>query len=88
MKWMSDVNSAQLTCFDQFIVTLRNYLDEITNYFIKRYNSGFVEGFNNKLKVLTRRCYGLKSAARLFQRIKLDLDGLELFKFQGAHEKG
>ncbi|WP_413226956.1 transposase [Cysteiniphilum marinum] len=37
-----------------------------------RNSSGFVEGFNNRLKVLTRRCYGLKNAKRFFQRIKID----------------
>ncbi|WP_203384528.1 transposase, partial [Cysteiniphilum marinum] len=39
---------------------------------IDRNSSGFVEGFNNRLKVLTRRCYGLKNAKRFFQRIKID----------------
>jgi transposase len=26
------------------------------HYFIDRHTSGFVEGFNNKLKVIKRRC--------------------------------
>jgi transposase len=59
-------------------------MDEITNYFLARNTSGFVEGFNNKIKVLTRRSYGLRSASRLFQRIKLDTEGLAMFKFVGA----
>ena len=55
------------------------------DYFKERNSSGFVEGFNNRIKVLTRRCYGLGNAKRLFQRIKLDTEGLNLFKFSGAY---
>jgi transposase len=53
--------------------------EEITNYFIQRENSGFVEGFNNKVKVLKRRCYGIFNLKHLFQRIFLDLHGYRLF---------
>jgi transposase len=35
-------------------------MDLITNYFIRRSSSGWVEGLNNKIKVLKRRAYGLK----------------------------
>jgi len=38
-----------------------------------------VEGLNNKLKVLKRRCYGLFNLEHLFQRIFLDLEGYRLF---------
>ena len=41
--------------------------------------SGFVEGFNNKLKVLKRRCYGLTNLGHLFQRIFLDLEAYRVF---------
>jgi transposase len=41
-----------LKCFDNFFKTLSNWMDEITNYFVDRNNSGFVEGLNNKIKVL------------------------------------
>ena len=66
------------------IATFEKYMDEITNYFISRNSSGFVEGFNNRLKVLTRRCYGLRNVKRFFQRIKLDTEGLAMFRFAGA----
>jgi transposase len=38
-----------------------------------------VEGPNNQLKVLKRRCYGLFNLSHLFQRIFLDLEGYRLF---------
>lgn len=83
-NWALDVSSSSLKCFKTFIGTLNKYMNEITNYFNQRNSSGFVEGFNNKIKVLTRRCYGLKNIGRLFQRIKLDTEGLEMFKFAGV----
>jgi len=79
MGWLAEVASSKLTCFNRFIKTLNHYFDEITNYFIARNSSGFVEGFNNKIKVLKRRCYGLGSSIRLFQRIILDTLGFERF---------
>ena len=77
--WRQEVQSSQLTCFDPFLTTLDTYLDEITNYFLHRDSSGFVEGLNNKIKVLKRRCYGLLNLDHLFQRLFLDLEGYALF---------
>lgn len=77
--WIQHVAESGLRCFDNFINTLGRWWCEITNYFISRENSGFVEGFNNKIKVLKRRCYGLFSLNHLFQRIFLDLEGYRLF---------
>ncbi|MCX5965017.1 MAG: transposase, partial [Cyanobacteria bacterium] len=58
---------------------LDHWLDEITNYFIDRQTSGFVEGFNNRIKVLKRRCFGIFDVNRLFQRLTLDLNGYTRF---------
>lgn len=83
-QWIEDVTSSKLKCFKTFIVTLDKYMDEITNYFLDRNTSGFVEGFNNRLKVLTRRSYGLSSITRFFQRVKIDTEGLGRYQFAGA----
>ncbi|MBM4422460.1 MAG: transposase [Chloroflexi bacterium] len=48
-------------------------------HFVARHTSAFVEGLNNKIKVLKRRCYGLSNIAHLFQRLFLDLEGYRLF---------
>lgn len=77
--WCEQVRASGLRCFDGFLTTVTNWREEITNYFLKRQNSGFVEGLNNKLKVLKRRCYGLDSVKTLFQRLRLDLEGYRLF---------
>lgn len=77
--WYTEVCDSGLKCFDTFLTTLNNWLDEITNYFHHRHNSGFVEGFNNKIKVIKRRCYGILNVKHLFQRLYLDLEGYRLF---------
>ena len=77
--WCEQVRASGLHCFDGFLTTVANWREEITNYFLQRQNSGFVEGLNNKLKVLKRRCYGLDSVKTLFQRLRLDLEGYRLF---------
>jgi transposase len=77
--WIKRVKASGLKCFDDFLKTLTNWWEEITNYFVSRANSGFVEGFNNKLKVLKRRCYGIYNLEHLFQRIYLDLEGYRSF---------
>jgi transposase len=78
-KWRRRVKASGLQCYESFFTTLDNHLEEITNYFLQRHNSGFVEGLNNKIKVLKRRCYGIFNLAHLFQRIFLDLEGYRLF---------
>ena len=77
--WIRRVQGSGLKCFDVFLKTLMHWWEEILNYFLERRNSGFVEGFNNKIKVLKRRCYGLFNLQHLFQRIYLDLEGYRLF---------
>lgn len=77
--WMELVDFLGMDCFDTFLKTLNKYLNEITNYFINRQTSGFVEGLNNKIKVIKRRCYGILNINHLFQRIYLDLTGYSLF---------
>ncbi len=77
--WEAQVRDNCLTCFDSFLKTLHRYWEPITNYFVDLLTSGFVEGFNNKLKVLKRRCYGITNLGHLFQRLFLDLEGYRLF---------
>jgi transposase len=80
-NWIKRVQRSGLTCFDGFIKTLLKWLDEICNYFLNRDTSGFVEGFNNKVKVLKRRCYGIYNLQHLFQRLFLDVHGYRLFAY-------
>jgi len=74
-RWIISVQKSDSKCFDKFIGTLKKYKPYIANYFKKRRNSGFVEGLNNKIKVVKRRCYGFFNNESLFQRLYLDLKG-------------
>lgn len=80
-NWIAQVQALNLDCFESFIVTLQNWQDEITNYFLRRETSGFVEGLNNKIKVIKRRCYGIYNTGRLFQHIWLDIEGRRMFGY-------
>lgn len=77
--WMRLVEEQELHGFDKFLHTLNEKMDLITNYFVERKNSGFVEGINHKIRVMMGRCYGLFNRIRLFQRLELDLTGYEQF---------
>jgi len=78
-RWIISVEKRNIRIFDRFIATLQEYKPYIGNYFKGRKNSGFVEGLNNKIKVLKRRCYGLVKTETLFQRLFLDLQGYECY---------
>lgn len=77
--WCKRVLNSDIKEFDSFLTTIDNWMDEITSYFLEGWTSGFVEGFNNRVKVLKRRCYGIFDIDRLFQRISLDLNGYQTF---------
>ena len=77
--WKKKVEESGLKCFNKFLSTLNKYWDKIINYFINRQTSGFVEGLNNKIKVIKRRCYGILNVKHLFQRIYLDIEGYSLY---------
>jgi len=81
-KWIEHVIASGVKCFDDFIKTLKRLWEPITNYFVARKNSAFVEGLNNKIKVLKRRCYGLFNLKHFFQRLYLDLNGYRLFRIR------
>jgi transposase len=77
--WKQRVARSGLRCFDPFLKLLETWQERIANYFHAHANSGFVEGLNTKLKVLKRRCYGIRNIGRLFQRLSLDVTGYRRF---------
>lgn len=77
--WCQRVRQSAIEEFDSFLGTVETWLNEITNYFLEGLTSGFVEGFNNRVKVLKRRCYGIFDVGQIFQRLTLDINGYEKF---------
>ena len=67
--WTEHVKASGLHGFDAFLNTLHRWQDKILNYFDGRQTSGFIEGLNNKLKLLKRRCFGLDDPTELFRRL-------------------
>ena len=82
-NWIAKVQNSGIKLFDTFIKTLEKRMCEIANYFVARENSGFVEGLNNRLKVLKRRAYGIVDGIHLFRRISLDLERSNLANHGG-----
>jgi len=78
--WCKQVRKSGIKAFDSFLGTVETWLDKIANYFLDRLTSGFVEGFNNRVKVLKRRCYGIFDVDRIFQRLTLDINGYQRFR--------
>jgi len=78
-SWIKQVEASPTHCFVKFIKTLRRHFENIAHYFVAHHSSGFVEGLNNKIKVVKRRCYGIFRLDHLFQRITLDIQGYTLF---------
>jgi hypothetical protein len=60
--------------FQPFWTTYENWKAGILNYFDGHYTSAAVEGINNKARVITKRCYGVKSSDTLWNRLILDLN--------------
>jgi transposase len=52
--WCKRARASGLAEFERCLGTLERWIDEITNYFQGRQTSGFVKGFNTRVKVLKR----------------------------------
>jgi transposase len=78
-RWLEKINASDVRCLNSFANTVSKYQTEICGYFMRRETSGWVEGTNNKIKVIKRRCYGLSNLKHFFQRVFLDLEGYAIF---------
>ena len=72
--WVAQVEATPFKALKSFINTLRNWWEQILNYFDGRYNNGFAEGVNLKIKMLSRRGYGSRnfSSFRLHVLVAFD----------------
>jgi len=58
LDWVARVEASSFRALQSFVKTLRNWWQQIPNYFVGRHNNGFAEGVNLKIKMLNRRGYG------------------------------
>lgn len=60
-EWVTRVEASSLKALKKFVGTLRNWWQQILNYFVDRVNNGFAEGVNLKIKMLNRRGFGYRN---------------------------
>ena len=69
IDWMREVQMLDLPEFDSCVTVCRNWFREIMNSLDCLWSNGYTEGCNNKTKVLTRTCYGVRNFERFRNRI-------------------
>jgi transposase len=72
-EWIKEAQTTGLD-WQPFITMLENHWDGILAYFDEGRSSGPVEGLNTKLRVITRRSYGIRSVSTLWTRALLDVN--------------
>src|SRR5712692_903863 len=68
-KWMSSAMRSRLEPFKKFVRMLRSHLDGILPWTKLRLSNGAVEGMNNKIKSISHRSFGFRSAKNFIAAI-------------------
>lgn len=68
-EWILDAQSSGLKSFINCSNTMIKWSDGILNSFDTGYTNGFIEGCNNKIKVLKRNAFGYRNFKRFRNRI-------------------
>ena len=68
-KWMRSAMSSRLEPFKKFVRTLRSHLDGVLSWTGHRVSNGAVEGMNNKIKSISHRSFGFRSAENFIAAI-------------------
>ena len=67
--WLLSVEVMQMPEFDDCVKAYRNWLQEILNSMDVPWSNGYIEGCNNKTKVLKRVCFGMRNFNNFRKRI-------------------
>jgi transposase len=68
-KWMRSAMSSRLEPFKKFVRLLRSHLDGILPWTKQRVSNGAVEGMNNKIKAISHRSFGFRTAENFIAAI-------------------
>ena len=79
--WVVRVLESGLRGLEKFLTTLGNWKDNILNYFNGKVTNGFVEGMNNKIKLIKRKGFGFTNHKHFRYRV-LDVCGLSRIMLQ------
>jgi transposase len=74
--WILKAESTGNKYLQMFTKTLRNWRDQILNYFINRITNGFVEGINNALRTTIRIAYGYRNFDNFRLRVLAEFGNL------------
>jgi len=69
LDWFQSVAVLDLPEFDSCVSAYRNWYHEILNSMDVPWSNGYIEGCNNKTKVLKRICFGMSNFPRFRNRI-------------------
>lgn len=69
IDWLFSVELMELTEFHNCTKAYRNWFQEILNAMDVPWTNGYIEGCNNKTKVLKRNCYGMRNFNNFRKRI-------------------
>lgn len=69
LDWLAAVNVMDLPEFRACVTAYRNWFQEILNSMDVPWSNGFIEGCNNKTKVLKRVCFGMRNFRNFRNRI-------------------
>jgi transposase len=68
-KWMRSAMRSRLEPFKRFVRMLRAHLDGVLAWTRIRVSNGALEGINNKIKAISHRSYGFRTAANFIAAI-------------------
>lgn len=68
-SWTASARALGLTAVNTFCDTLERWQEKIANYFLSHASNGPTEGFNNGLRTLLRRTYGMTNFHRFRLRV-------------------
>lgn len=74
LRKLLDADDEDNAALLEFFRTFDAHREAILEYFAGRKTSGPVEGLNNKARVITKRCYGVKNTQTLWNRLCLDVN--------------
>ena len=69
VDWLTAVEVMDSPEFDDCTKAYRNWFQEILNSMDVPWSNGFIEGCNNKTKVLKRVCFGMRNFSNFRKRI-------------------
>ena len=69
LDWLLSVEVMQMPEFDDCAKAYRNWFQEILNSMDVPWSNGYIEGCNNKTKVLKRVCFGMRNFNNFRKRI-------------------